>query len=771
MSRETTLPELVPVLSAGRHRNPRKGACFMEMASFLAGERWSDHPSCTHPLLASLARLVNDSLGDADRGRLVTLIPDVVGLTGTDLDLDLAIATRAAAAALPVAPSTRQNVLAVGLLTAQRLAADPTGGPRPRRRPVRGRVRRGAGCPRLGRALRPRCRGERAHLPPPDGSPHGRVCRRGPGRGLRPGRGRPAGRAPGAESSPTSPPASSASTPGGGPRPVALRWSRGGRFRGPVTTSSATSASRLTPSRHQVVPKRVAAPCSAHQLTAEQGVTPMTRRPAPPPPSGPTARAESACRVPARALRRRGSPARRPRVRRGPPARGTSPSTSAPPPWPTADRRRGAAGGPCGRRRRPAGRSAEHRPQRRPARRPGPRRRRRAAHLGDDRRHDRPGAPDRPGRGRRAVDATRSRPPATHGLAALHGSSPDVGIAGYSLGGGIGWYARQLGLATNSLTAVELVTADGEHRARRRRPQRRAVLGAARRRRQLRRGDRARVPAVRHRVGLRRHAASGTASCAEPVLRRWAQWAPGAPDEVTTSFRILNLPPIPDIPEMLRGRSLVVIDGAVLGSDEAGAAAIARPACALARRSTPSGGCRRGRWSGCTWTPRGPTPVVSDSAMLGALPDAAVDAFLSEVGPGSTSSLLLAELRQLGGALGREHEGAGALPKLDGEFVVFAGAMAMTPEMAAQGQHDAHRLTKALSPWANGRSYLNFAENAVDPRTGLRGADLVAAQGDSLRRRPARRVRRQPPHPAAGRERSRHRLTAARGAQVGMPRG
>jgi hypothetical protein len=123
MSRETTLPDLVPVLSTGRHRNPRKGACFMEMASFLAGERWSDHPKCTHPLLASLARLVNDSLGDADRPRLVTLIPDVVGLTGSDLDLDEMIATRAAAAALPVAPSTRQNVLAVGLLTTQRLAA------------------------------------------------------------------------------------------------------------------------------------------------------------------------------------------------------------------------------------------------------------------------------------------------------------------------------------------------------------------------------------------------------------------------------------------------------------------------------------------------------------------------------------------------------------------------------------------------------------------------------------------------------------------------
>src|SRR5574338_334555 len=47
-----------------------------------------------------------------------------------------------------------------------------------------------------------------------------------------------------------------------------------------------------------------------------------------------------------------------------------------------------------------------------------------------------------------------------HGLAALHGSSPDVGVAGYSLGGGMGWYARMFGLQTNSVTAVELVTAD-----------------------------------------------------------------------------------------------------------------------------------------------------------------------------------------------------------------------------------------------------------------------------------------------------------------------
>src|SRR5204862_8361977 len=47
-----------------------------------------------------------------------------------------------------------------------------------------------------------------------------------------------------------------------------------------------------------------------------------------------------------------------------------------------------------------------------------------------------------------------------HGLAGLHGSSPDVGIAGYSLGGGMGWLARKHGLQSNAVTALEIVTAE-----------------------------------------------------------------------------------------------------------------------------------------------------------------------------------------------------------------------------------------------------------------------------------------------------------------------
>ena len=68
----------------------------MEMASFLAGERWSDHPQCTHPLLAAMAREINDRVGDRARQDLVPMIPSVVGLNADDKRIDAWIAREAA---------------------------------------------------------------------------------------------------------------------------------------------------------------------------------------------------------------------------------------------------------------------------------------------------------------------------------------------------------------------------------------------------------------------------------------------------------------------------------------------------------------------------------------------------------------------------------------------------------------------------------------------------------------------------------------------------
>jgi hypothetical protein len=116
----TSVPAGMPILGRGRHRNPRRGACFMEMASYLAGERWSDHPACTHPLLASVARLVNDDTPDAERQHLAPFVTAVIGLTSDDPRWDVVIARRVAAEAIADVSERRQRVLAVALLVTER---------------------------------------------------------------------------------------------------------------------------------------------------------------------------------------------------------------------------------------------------------------------------------------------------------------------------------------------------------------------------------------------------------------------------------------------------------------------------------------------------------------------------------------------------------------------------------------------------------------------------------------------------------------------------
>jgi len=309
-----------------------------------------------------------------------------------------------------------------------------------------------------------------------------------------------------------------------------------------------------------------------------------------------------------------------------------------------------------------------------------------------------------------AVDAA-----AEVGQAVLHGSSPDVGIAGYALGGGMGWYARKLGLATNSLTGVELVIGDGtlvRADATTNPELFWAVRGGG--------GNFGVVTALEFSMFPIQSAYAGLLvwdqAHAETVLRAWSHWAPEAPDAVTTSFRLMNLPPLPQLPEAFRGRSLVVIDGAVLESDDR-AVEILADLRALSPEIDTFARVPAKSLVRLHMDPEGNTPAVSDNAMLGEFPDSAVAAFLEAAGPGSGTSLLMAELRQLGGALGRPHEGGGVLSHLEGEFAMFAAAVAPTPELAAQGRADARRLATAVAPYANGRSYLNFAEGPTDPRT------------------------------------------------------
>jgi FAD/FMN-containing dehydrogenase len=310
---------------------------------------------------------------------------------------------------------------------------------------------------------------------------------------------------------------------------------------------------------------------------------------------------------------------------------------------------------------------------------------------------------------------------ADHGLAALHGSSPDVGVVGHSVGGGIGWYSRQLGLQSNSVTAIELVTADGD--LVRADPASEPDLFWA-----LRGGggsfgivtalEFALYPISMPYAGM----LVWDVKDAHEVLARWSEWSVDAPDCVTTAFRILAVPPIPEMPEPLRGRTIAVIDGAVLGDMATGEATLAGLTELRPEMNTfapvPAHTLTR-----LHMDPEGPTPSVSHSVLLGELPSAGVDAAIEVCGPDADASLLIrAELRQLGGALARPHPGAGALPQLDGQFAFFAGTPGCDTASAARAITDVRATIDALAPWTRGH-YLNLTEASVDVSTAYRPDD------------------------------------------------
>ncbi len=314
--------------------------------------------------------------------------------------------------------------------------------------------------------------------------------------------------------------------------------------------------------------------------------------------------------------------------------------------------------------------------------------------------------------GVRWLDVTEAA--ARHGLAARHGSSPTVGVLGYSLGGGLGWYARALGQQADAITAAELVTAGGEL-VRADAAHETGLLWALR----GGGGNFGLVTALEFELFPAPEVYAGTllwdVRHTEAVLRRWIDWAAGAPDEVTTTLRVLRLPD--SLGGAWAGRSLVTVDGAVLGAAER-AAKLLRPLRELAPAvDTFTAGPARTLVHRPAY-PGGPVELAADSAVLGDLPPAAVDALLAVAGPGATAAVPLVELRQLGGALSRPDPARGPLSMMDGRFLLSAATILGGPPLAYErGPAACRRVVDAVAAYATGRPCLNFTTRAVDTRT------------------------------------------------------
>ena len=296
------------------------------------------------------------------------------------------------------------------------------------------------------------------------------------------------------------------------------------------------------------------------------------------------------------------------------------------------------------------------------------------------------------------------------GLAALHGSTGDVSVVGYSLGGGLGWYARKHGLAANSVTAIELVTADGEHvRADRDNEPELfwALRGGA--------GNFGVVTALEFDLIEQPLDYAGALffpwERAGEVLQAWREWLPSTPDEVTSVGRILQFPPFDFVPEPLRGKSFALVEAVYLGSEDEGRELL-EPLRALGPvmdtfAMVPPEGIAE-----LHMDPKDPVPGVTDHSLLGALSAEAIDDFVAVAGSGSGSTLLSVELRQLGGALAQSSPDHGAIDTLDAEYAYFGVGMAPAPHIAAATRADLERVGRMLAPHDAGR-YANFTEERV----------------------------------------------------------
>lgn len=300
-----------------------------------------------------------------------------------------------------------------------------------------------------------------------------------------------------------------------------------------------------------------------------------------------------------------------------------------------------------------------------------------------------------------------------HGLAPLAGSAADVGVVGYTLGGGMSWLARRYGLNCNNVAAMDVVTADG----RRRRIDHDhdpelfwALRGGGEPLAAVTGLEIALFPIEQLLAGV----LFWPLARASEVLRAWRDWTVDQPDHVMSCGRLLQFPPLPDIPEPVRGGSFVVVEAVDIGpADEAqerlGPLRALGPVMDTVRPGGPSD------LLAMHMDPDGPVPALFDGITLRELPDAAVQALVAVAGDGAGSPLLSVELRHIGGALADDGAGHGALGRIDGSFAEVA--VGLTPDAAGSARVRAGMaaVNTALSPWGTGVDYANFSARRGRP--------------------------------------------------------
>jgi len=318
---------------------------------------------------------------------------------------------------------------------------------------------------------------------------------------------------------------------------------------------------------------------------------------------------------------------------------------------------------------------------------------------------------------------------AEHGLAPVAGSSRQVGVVGYLLGGGLGPLARSHGFSSDHVLSFRVVTGAGD-----------LVEASASENPDLfwaLRGGKSGlgiVTEVRIRLAELPSLYAGSLlfeeQYAEAVVRGWIDYTAHASERVTTSIALLQFPPVEAVPEEMRGRSFVALRFAFPG-DLAEGEHLAAPLRALAPALTDALGPLPLAQVGLIHNdPEGAGPSWSNGTLLSPIDQDFATALLAAVGPGAP--FVAVELRHLGGATRRDVVGGSAVGGRSGAYTLSLIGMPDPGLFPAVLPAAAEAVYEALRPWINAESTINFASHSLagtpswSPETAARLAEVRA---------------------------------------------
>jgi FAD/FMN-containing dehydrogenase len=297
-----------------------------------------------------------------------------------------------------------------------------------------------------------------------------------------------------------------------------------------------------------------------------------------------------------------------------------------------------------------------------------------------------------------------------HGLAYLAGTSADVGVVGYGLGGGFSWLLRKHGLAVNTITQVELVTADGSIRTADAETSSDlfwAVRGGG--------GNFGAVTSLELELFPIDNVYAGCLlwpiERAADVLGAWRTWIDGVPEECSSLGRLLKVPDLPFIPEHLRNRDFVLVELCFLG-DDADGRALLEPLRALQPEFDTVETMPARTLSVVNMDPPAPLPYHGEGMTLDGFEPECIDRVVPHfVG----TTLAHFEVRHLGGAAARSEPWHGALDRVEAPFMTFAFGLAFDDAAHEAVPRHLAELERLLAPWDAGARVMSFAESPCDP--------------------------------------------------------